>query len=56
MQTVKSRWRVELRGAITRDIKWVEVDAFSMGAAMVEAVAQHPTYRARSAIEIDNLK
>lgn len=50
--TNKSKWRIELRGTITRDIKWVDVEAWSMGAAMVDAVAAHPTYRAKSATEI----
>lgn len=48
----KSTWRVELRGTVTRDIKWVEVEAWSMGAAMVDAVAAHPMYRAKSAVEV----
>jgi hypothetical protein len=48
----KSAWIVELRGTITRDIKWVEVEARSMGAAMVAAVAKHPNYRAKSAKEV----
>lgn len=48
----KLKWSVELRGTITRDIKRVEVEASSMGAAMVDAVAAHPTYRAKSATEI----
>ena len=52
MQTAKTRWKVELRGTITRDIKWVEIEAFSMGDAMVRAVALHPTYRAKSAAEV----
>lgn len=52
MSTQKAHWSVELRGTITRDIKWVEVEAWSMGAAMVDAVALHPTYRAKSATEI----
>lgn len=48
----KSVWKVELRGMITRDIKWIEIEAWSMGAAMVDAVAAHPTYRAKSAAEV----
>jgi len=51
-EMAKTRWRVELRGTITRDIKWVDVEAYSMGAAMVDAVAQHPTYRAKSATAV----
>lgn len=45
----KTTYLVELRGTITRDIKWVEVVAYSAGAAMVDAVAMHPTYRVKSA-------
>lgn len=48
----KTRWRVDLRGVITRDIKYVEVEAWSMGAAMVDAVSAHPMYRAKSATEV----
>ena len=51
-RTGKPRWNVELHGTITRDIKRIEVEASSMGAAMVDAVAAHPTYRAKSATEI----
>lgn len=45
----KTTWVVELRGTITRDKKYVEVDALTMGLAMEAATAAHPTYRAKSA-------
>lgn len=41
-------WSVEIRGTITRDIRWVQVEATSMGEALEKAVAQHPTYRAKA--------
>jgi hypothetical protein len=50
--TTKSVWRVKLREPFTRDIKLVDIEAWSMGEAMVDAVAAHPTYRAKSATEI----
>lgn len=52
--TDRTTWRVELRGTVTRDIKWVEVQARSMGEAMVVAVAAHPTYRAKFATEVQS--
>lgn len=50
----RSIWKVELRGIITRDIKWVEIEASSGGAAMVDAVAAHPMYRAKSVTVVRN--
>lgn len=44
-------WNVEIRGTITRDIRWIKVEAASMGDAMVKAVELHPTYRAKSAVD-----
>lgn len=44
-------WNVEIRGTITRDIRWIKVEAESMGDAMVRAVELHPTYRAKSAVD-----
>lgn len=44
-------WNVEIRGTITRDIRWIKVEAESMGEAMVKAVELHPTYRAKSAVD-----
>lgn len=52
MDEQKATWEVELHNTITRDIKRVRVKAWSMGAAMVDAVAAHPTYRAKSATEV----
>lgn len=49
---VLSRWNVELRGTITRDIKMASIEAWSMSAAMLDAERLHPTYRANSATEI----
>lgn len=46
-------WSVEIRGTITRDIKHVTVDAASMGEAMTKAVDQHPSYRAKTAREME---
>lgn len=46
-------WNVEIRGTITRDIRHIEIEAASMGEAMTKAVELHPTYRARSAVEVD---
>lgn len=49
---VLSRWNVELRGTITRDIKMDVIEAWSMSAAMLDAERLHPTYHAKSATEI----
>lgn len=49
----RCKWRVKLRGIKARDIKYVEISAPSMGAAMVDAVAAHPTYRAKSVTAIN---
>ena len=46
-------WSVRMRGTITRDVRWVDIEAETEEDAKATAVAEMPTYRVEIVVPMD---